>query len=502
MTSDLQERGVSGAWWRKPEAGGDVPARILGSIQAGNAFTVVTGTAGVASDLVLATVDRLHAAHIETTTIEAPLPSLATLTRAISTALSVVVDVERPLVVIVRGADALEPDAMLRLPALAGLRRSGSQVLCFLLIGRPSIWNGLGSIGLAALEQDEVAHIRVAAPAMFAERDEEPADVPGFREGPQPVIRVRPDDPDEDAATPFAIAADTRRRRPRLRLLAIGGGVVGLALAVMVWASLRDRPTSLPPARTPPPVVASLRPLPDLSPIATTPPTGPMPPALALPDEPTPAATPAPLPAPASPVAATPQPAAPFVAAPPAAPILPAVPPPPAPSPPAPQASSAPPATPTARVGTPPPAAPAAVTTTPPQPTASLEAVRPAPPMPQRLALPDAGALHVILRYGQASEASRLRAMQMADLLRNAGAAVDGPSAIASGPAHTTIGYFFNADRAAADRLAHRLPAHFIHVRTPVDPAAGTMMRPGELIITVGPDDPAAHPRPDPGSPD
>ncbi len=415
MTSDVQERGgPPGAaredWLGGAGAGGDVPGRVLGSIRAGRPFTVVTGAQNVASDLVMATVDRLHAAHIETTTILAPLPNLAALTRAISTALSVVVDTERPLVVIVRQADALRPDAILRLPALAGLQRGGRPVLCFLLLGKPELWAGLTTIGLGALEQDDTAHIRLATPDMFQPAARHPEPAPPRSPAPQAP---------EPAARP--------RRPRRARIVVPAGFALGGALLAAFLATHRTPPaipdsgTVAPRATAPGPAIPAapatpLRPVPDLSGAAPAPPTvsAPVPPPLlALPD---PAPEPAAMPLP---------------------------------------------------------------------PRAPLQAAA-APPPTQHLDLPDAGMLHIILRYSQGDDAAQAHAARVAGMLRAAGATVDGPVAAPDTEAPSSIGYFFAADRGAADRLAHRLPAHFVHIRSPFGPA-NTMMRPGELIVTIGP---------------
>ncbi|WP_428374494.1 hypothetical protein [Lichenicoccus sp.] len=447
----------------------DVPGRALGSIQAGHAFTVVTGAQGIAGDLVMATVDRLHAAQIETTTIEAPLPSLAALTRAISTALSVVVDTERPLVVIVRQADALKPDAMLRLPALAGLQRGGRPVLCFLLLGKPALWSGLATIGLGALEQDDAAHIRLAPSAMFQPdvlHPEPPPPRRPFPQAPSPQA-PSPEAPAPRAAFPHAPASQptapaVRPRRPRRARVVIPAGIAigGAAVLAALFATHRAPPAVPMSARLTPPVAAPipslpaapaapLRPLPDLSAATPPPPVAVAPMPLPLPDLPQPAPEP---------------------------PAL--VPPAPALAPPAPALT--PPAT----------SVPAAVSV--PPPVTALPA--PAPGAPEAaFVLPEAGMLHIILRYSQGSDAAQAHAQRVAVMLRAAGATVDGPAAAADASGPSNIGYFFNADRGAADRLAHRLPAHFVHIRSPFGAEAGPMMRPGELIVTIGSDSAAAH---------
>ena len=488
MTSDVQERGGSSGearenWLGGTGTGGDVPARILASVQSAHAFTVVTGVQGVAGDLVRATVDRLHAAHIETTTIEAPLPSLAALTRAISTALSVVVDTERPLVVVVRQADLLTPDAMLRLPALAGLQRGGLPVLCFLLLGKPALWTGLGTIGLGRLEGDDTAHIRLAAPAMF----------PG-----EPAHEVLRPDPlhaetllaealraealrAEPARPNFAGTLDTEApsRRSRRGLVLIPAGI-GLGVVAVLAASfiMHRAPPAAPlaasgistraaPTRSPAEVPAAPLPVPDLSPALPPPPAtaAPLPPP--LPGMPEPAPEPPVLAAQAAPNPAPPtQPvpaAAPARAVQPASGAANAIQPAPAPT-----------------------SVPSAASPAAPQVAVPAEA---APQASQpRLVLPEAGTLHIILRYSEGSDTAQAHALRVARMLRDAGAQVAGPSPAADAGAQSSIGYFFNADRGAADHLAHRLPAHFVHIRTPFDADAGAMMRPGELVVTIGPD--------------
>nr|WP_321986323.1 hypothetical protein [uncultured Lichenicoccus sp.] len=451
-----------------------MPRRVLASIQASHPFTVITGAQGVAGDLVTATVDRLHAAHIETTTIEAPLPSLAALTRAISTALSVVVDTERPLVVIVRQADALRQDAMLRLPALAGLQRGGRPVLCFLLMGRPALWDGLGTIGLGALEHDEAAHIRLATPAIY--QPEAPAE-PRRPEPPQPPPR-----------RPFAEAppAARRRRGRRARIIVPAVIVVGGAAVLGGLYFAQENPPAVPTS-------ASIAPPAPLPPVAAPPAQNR---AAAIPVSPKPAAPAMKLrPAPDL-SAATPAPPAAMVPAPPALPDLPqAAPEPPAiPTPTVSQPVSPPPVSPPPVSSPPvssPPAASAPATT---GASANAPTAASAPPPPEaRLVLPEAGMLHIVLRYSQGSDASQAFARRVAAMLRAAGANVDGPTALSDAPAKSSIGYFFNADRDAADRIAHRLPAHFVHIRSPFGASAGPMMRPGQLVVTIGSDSAAAN---------
>ena len=128
------------------------------------------GAGGITAELLDAAFPRLHEAGFETASITAPL-SLSVLHDAIREALTEPTGPEaqpapatgttQPLVVIVEHAENLLLPTVQRIVALGALRRGGAPVLRFLLAGSEALWPALRAAGLAALEHDPTAHVRL-----------------------------------------------------------------------------------------------------------------------------------------------------------------------------------------------------------------------------------------------------------------------------------------------------------------------------------------------------
>ena len=259
----------------------DIPARVVSAVSHGTGFVVISvppGSSGedaLMSDCLSAVTERLSEAGFVSTTMTAPLPRLAVLTDAISGAMSGQAVSGRPLVVVIRQAEALSDATARRLAALAELRQDGQPVLQFLLAGTSDLWPVLLAADLGHLEDDAVADIRLTRSLVT----------------PPPALPIKAAEPSRATERPLPSPIGTVARGWNAEVFRLRGsltgygpslvrlGVVGIGLAGIIAAgwfilapgpagaglkrlevvrsSIASAPVAQPPAAAPPALASS-----------------------------------------------------------------------------------------------------------------------------------------------------------------------------------------------------------------------------------------------------
>ena len=480
-----------------------VPARVVSAMSFENDFVVLSGEDGISGEVASAVIDRLREAGFEVAGVTAPLPDLSLLHDAIRDGLLARRVSEKPLVVVIAGAEKLSAQTVHRLVTLAELRQDERPVLRFLLTGTPALWPILRTAGLGSLKSDAAAHVRVMSDLIRSLTD---------------LSRMNaehPHEPDRSLEPPvFGLAmADPSRRRQGFPLPQAGSGLprpdslplrlgdsqaghraavvtVGLVLAglglaggVAAWGLLAPRPDrpAAPVVATVPPVTAPVmspderlalllerenkeiaagdpissgdlvetrRQIDEILPQVSIRTLS----ALAARDEKSAAK---PVAVGAAPGSAAPAPAMP---APWTGQVTRAVPPP------------------VASRGSPAPDKPRVVASGPDAPSSA------GAPVDAPTELP----LHVTLRYSRGDNAAAARAMRVRTSLLARGVPVDGPVALGQVVKQSSLAYYFPQDQTAALDLAQHMLPILPQVHRLPPPSEVSLPRPGEISISIG----------------